>query len=230
MNQPLPPDLQELEQMLSSLVPCALDTDTADRLADVLPKESCLEADEAGLDELEKHLCQLTPVTMRTDVLSRMISAMDSWHEHIPVEEKVVAFSDESQSEKENTQQPKSGNMVAAAAAVALLGAATALIAPSFFPEAVDNPAVASIPSPAGPAVSLTGSIDAKEAWLVPDAMSHKVLNTSESSVVLTRDSVPHRCIRLDGVETIKIEDEDGREITINRPSVQYVLIPVETN
>jgi hypothetical protein len=31
-------------------------------------------------------------------------------------------------------------------------------------------------------------------------------------------------------METIKMEDEDGREITIDRPSIQYVLIPVETN
>ena len=133
MNQPLPPDLQELEQLLSSLAPCELDGATSHRLMGILPEGSAHEnSDEAGLDELERHLCEITPATMRTDVLSRMVKAMDGWHEYVPMEEKVVAFSDEI--EQQQTAQAKSSNMVAAAAAVALLGAATALVAPRFFP------------------------------------------------------------------------------------------------
>lgn len=229
MNEPLPPELCELEKQLSSLVPRMLSEETADRLTESVECDLCLETQDAGLDELEKHLGQIAPTTMRTDVLSRMIKAMDSWHEHIPVEEKVVSFSN--QEEEQKQPRKKSGEMLAAVATVALLGAATALVMPRFFPQQ-DNGAVTTKVNNFSHSsdIDLTTVRDPKEAWLVPDAMSHKVVNTSDSGVVMARDNTPHRCIRLDGVDTIKMEDEDGREITISRPSVQYVLIPVETN
>lgn len=225
MNQPLPPELRELERILSSLVPRALSPETEKSLA-----TSCSpDATDEGFDELELHLGQIAPATMRTDVLSRMIKAMDSWHEHVPVEEKVVPFS--SQEIPQTQARKKSGGMFAAAAAVALLGAASALVMPGIFSSEIDNGTVThQQPFSNTGEVTVSSQHDSKQAWLVPDAMSHRVVNSADRGIVMTENQIPHRCIRLDSMDTIKIEDEDGREITIDRPSVQYVLIPVETN
>lgn len=228
MNQPLPPELRELEQMLSSLVPRTLSGDTAELLAASVDAGVC-PGNADGLGELEKHLGEISPATMRTDVLSRMVRAMDSWHEHVPVEEKVVSFGTRNDGAKGSGKQP--GGMLAAAAAVALLGAVTALVLPRATPEDAGDPAVASHPvDAAGSDYDVSGQTGHKQAWLVPDALSHRVVNTADAGIVMAGNQTPHRCIRLDGMETIKMLDEDGREIVIDRPSVSFVLIPVETN
>ncbi|MFK7911832.1 MAG: hypothetical protein AB8F34_14715 [Akkermansiaceae bacterium] len=241
MNETLPPELTELEQILSNLIPSALPEETVDTLSVSVESSLCPDAnlpEDDGLDDLEKHLEHINPATMRTDVVSRMIAAMDSWHEHVPVEEKVVSFSDQQvKPTVSGVPKPKtqSGNMIAAAAAVALLGAAAALILPHFSSD--EKQALAS-GGDDFPQRTLTNVGDfnvsnqstAKDAWLVPDALSHRVVNTADRGIVMSENQTLHRCIRLDSVERIKIEDEDGREIVISRPSVQYVLIPVETN
>ena len=121
--------------------------------------------------------------------------------------------------------------MLAAAAAVALLGAVTALVIPNALPEQAANTAVADVPKAlVKDHLDVSSQDNTRQAWLVPDALSSRVVNTTDRGIVMTENHTPHRCIRLDSMQRIKIEDEDGREITIDRPSVQYVLIPMETN
>lgn len=229
MNDSLPPELCELEQLLSSLSPQSLSDETSGRFAlacEMMGKRN--DSDAAGLDELEKHLGEITPATMRTDLLSRMIKAMDGWHEHVPVEEKLVLFPD--QTSKPIQTQPKLKG-VFAAAAVALLGAFTAFMITKTNTDESGIQGVSALQDIVNTNnLSESRKLSSKRAWLAPDAMSHRVVNTSDRGVMMAGDQSLHRCIRLDSLETIRIQDEDGREITIDRPVVQYVLLPVQTN
>ena len=122
--------------------------------------------------------------------------------------------------------------MIAAAAAVAMLGAVTALVLPRFMNDSGANtPPVISTHIPDVDSDN-TVMVDAapRDAWLLPDSLSHKVTNTSDHGVVMTSDNTPHRVIRVDYVDRIMMQDDEGREIEIKRPGIDYMLLPVETN
>jgi len=231
----LSPELRELEQQLQGFVPCALSQDLFDHVEqsmNVAGNEKWVVSDD--LDDLEIHLEQIAPATMPEDMLGRMVRAMDLWHEHVPVEGKVVPFG-ESGGEREEaapSRRQYGGGMIAAAAAVAMLGAVTALVLPRFMNESGANtPPVVSTNTPAVDSGN-TVMVDAtpRDAWLLPDSLSHKVTNTSDHGVVMTSDNTPHRVIRVDYEDCIMMQDDEGREIEIKRPGVDYMLLPVETN
>lgn len=234
MDSSLSPELRELEEQLSSMVPCALLEQQTEQFATAMgcEAEQCLCDDESGLDELEKHLEQISPATMRTDILSRMVSAMDTWYEQVPVEEKVVSF--RGKESDVPTRRARSGGMIAAAAAVAVLGAAAALVMPGFMTGENNHQAPTAYTPPADHVndrnVHLSGNVEPADAWVVPVSSGYKVVNSRDRGLVMTADNTPHRCIQLHSLETIKLEDESGREITIERPSVNYLLVPVEAN
>lgn len=234
-------DLRELEQELQGLIPSSMSPGLCDRLEQSMNASvEDIQPSSGDLDDLEIHLEQLAPASMPDDILGRMVRAMDRWHEHVPVEEKVVPFGEGGENEK--TQLPSrkqsGGGMLAAVATVALLGAVTALVMPhvsnqpgSSDPGSSMSPVVGSpVSEPIDSNVGAISHVAPREAWLVPDALSHKVTNTSDNGVVMTRDNTPHRCIRVDYVDRIKMQDDQGREIEIERPGVDFMLLPVETN
>lgn len=244
MEHSLDQELLDLESQLASLVPSAMPGELVARVESAIDHsliDAAVEMNDAELGDLETHLGQLAPAGLSGDVLSRMVRAMDRWHEFVPVEEKVVPFgaSKQPSADQEQTKQ-KSANysMYAAAAAVALLGAVAALVMPQL--NQTNTVAIAGENTQPSQDVSSSddlGNIHAvdvknapRDAWLVPDSLSHKVTNTRDTGILMTRDNVPHRSIRIDYTDQIKVLDEDGREIEITRPGVQYVLIPVQTN
>ena len=247
MEDQLDPELLALETQLASLVPSALPSTVIELVHDEVNLsmiDAATDVHDAELKDLEEHLGILSPAGLPTDVLARMSQAMDRWHEHVPVEEKVVPFGkskkpDHLQEEIRSAKTSSSSSMYAAAAAVALLGAATAI----FFPvwnnketpmltsgerDLVTGPDITASAIPLGNKVDI--STELPNAWLVPDSLSHNVTHTTDAGVLMTRDNIPHRSIRIDYVDRIKVLAEDGREIEINRPGVQYMLIPVQTN
>ena len=237
-------DLMDLEAQLALLVPSAIPRDLIDRVnaeVDLPMIDAAMNVDDSELVDLEERLGTLSPSSLSPDVLTRIAEAMDKWHEHVPVEEKVVPFNQlEEAAPKQQIERPsKLANfrMYSAAAAVALLGALAAVVLPTWENEA--TPTVATTDSvesfnntslPVQSASRVNISTEASNAWLVPDSLSHKVTHTSDAGVIMSHDNIPHRSIRIDYVDGIKVLDEDGREIEINRPGVQYMLIPVETN
>jgi len=229
----LSPELLELEKQLGRLVPSSMSQDLLGRMEQSMhgtAKESRLDSDD--LDDLEIHLGQMAPATMPEDILGRMVRAMDSWHEHVPVEEKVVPFGESGGEREEATPSRKryGSGMLAAAAAVAMLGAVTALVMPRLMNESDVGGVVATVEDTIVPDRQITAFSEPRDAWIVPDSLSHKVTNTSDRGVVVSRDNTPHRCIRVEYVDRIKVQDEEGREIEIERPGVDIMLLPVETN
>jgi len=233
----LSPELRELEQQLESLVPSSMSQDLFGRMEESMQgvvKDSQLGSD--GFNDLEIHLGQMAPATMPDDILGRMVRAMDTWHEHVPVEEKVVPFGESGgesgvgNEEDASSRKRYGGGMLAAAAAVAMLGAVTALVMPRFMNVSGVSSSVATVEEPTAPERQITAFSEPRDAWIVPDSLSHKVTNTSDRGVVMSRDNTPHRCIRVEYVDRIKVQDEEGREIEIERPGVDIVLLPVEIN
>ncbi len=220
-------ELRELERQLADLVPCALPEDLLVRMEASANHAPPAMDEDGSLDQLEAHLGQLAPATMPMDMLGRMARAMDRWHEHVPVEEKVVSFGTGNPAP---ARRPFSAGMLAAAAAVAVLGAATALVLPRYLDPAQSTGGLATADdSLIEPEFAVTSMVEPRDAWLLPGSLSHKVTHTSDRGIVMTRDNTPHRCVRVDYIDRIKVQDEEGREIEIERPSVDIMLLPVET-
>jgi hypothetical protein len=219
-------ELRELEQQLAGLEPSALTEDLLARMEQSVNHQQHPIDEEGNLDELEVHLGQMAPSSMPMDMLGRMTRAMDRWHEHVPVEEKVVSFGGRNPAP---VRRQFGAGMLSAAAAVAMLGAVTALVLPRFFHPAQSVGVVATDDRVVEPDFEVTTVVEPRDAWLLPDSLSHKVTNTSDRGIVMTRDNIPHRCIRVDYVDRLKVQDEEGREIEIERPSVDIMLFPVET-
>ena len=229
----LSPELLELEKQLRSIVPSSMSQDLLDRMEYSMhgtAKES--RSDSSDLDDLETHLGQMAPASMPDDILGRMVRAMDRWHEHVPVEEKVVPFGESGDESEEATPSRKryGGGMISAAAAVAMLGAVTALVMPRVMNTSDFGSSDATVEETAVQDHQIPVFAEPRDAWIIPDSLSHKVTNTSDRGVVMSRDNTPHRCIRVEYVDRIKVQDEEGREIEIERSGVDIMLLPVETN
>jgi len=207
-----------------------------------------------GLGDLEIRLSQLSPSVMPEDMLARMSDAMDRWQDFTPSEEKVVAFAPQKRHKKSGGLN---GGMLSAAAAVALLGAVAALAWPqvnvksspsvaqatqSASTVVMNNPSLQSTPVGLESSVMGASSVSAMPSFatnlssnvqpvtFTTDALTHKVVGTQDRGVVLSKQNVPHRCIRIEYVDRIKGTDAQGRKIEVETPGVDFMLIPIETN
>lgn len=230
-------ELRAIELQLYDLAPCSLSSDSLLRMEQAMGEWSQHQErlDSGGgasqlacsdLNELEIHLNDLAPSAVPDDILARMSRAMDSWHEYVPVDEKVVLFN---AAKEKSSSYGFGGNMWTAAAAVAVLGAVTALVLPRF-DSAPGNFVVEKNPTPPSMKNVAAKPFGIKGATLTSNSLSHQVTNTSDNGVVFSNDNTPHRCIRVDYVDRIRGKDAHGRQVEINTPGVDFLLIPVETN
>ena len=226
----LPEDLLDLEQQLHELLPVNISSELFLRLeTSMIGNEGEISATVESFENLEIHLENITPASMPSDMIDRMARAMDNWHEQVPVDEKLVAFNEGLGREKK-TRKSYGLGMWSAAAAVALLGAFSALVMPNFTQDAktVVTAETGKNAMQINSANLVTASSMANNARLVQDSLSHKVTNTSDQGMVLSGDKVPHRCIRVEYTDRVVVEGKDGRQMEINCPGVEYILIPVE--
>jgi len=253
-------ELQAIEIQLAQLTPRAMSGDMLVRMEQLMGQwgepeigvgpeslDSAQPVAGGDLTDLEVHLDGLSPALMSDELLTRMSEAMDRWQEQDTAAEKVVPF------QKANHQPTRhffSRGMLSAAAAVAVMGAVTALVmprmsnspdgetlaaggaAPTQLSEGFDNSAFG------GHAASnrvlsgtkLSNPAVAPANWVKSAPVSHKVTSTRDSGVIYSADNTPHRCIRIDYIDKIKVRNNEGCEIEIKKPGVNYMLIPVETN
>lgn len=241
MEYRLDEDLRSLEAQLRSLTPKSLSDPALQRMEKIMEQSGDLplldseSATESMMDLTDVEMClsQMAPAALSNDVLTRMTRAMDNWQD-------TSAQTQETESDNvlQLTQKSRparrgsSRGMFAAAAAVALMGAIAALTLPSLQKNSSSSVTAQQTPDGHGQASGavLSDSPVDPNAWMASDGLSHKVTNTSEKGIILSRDNTPHRCIRVDSMEKLKVKDSNGREIEIMRPTVNYMLIPVETN
>lgn len=223
-------ELLSIEEQLSQLNPDILSSEMLDRMELVMGSAAALSAGD-DLMALEARLEQMSPAAVPGDMLTRMCDAMDQWHEHPATQENVVSFIPA----QKTAPRFLSGGMLAAAAAVAVLGAVAALVLPHISsPQsstmADAGPDSQSFTESAFSTPDIASSEITQNATFTSDALSHKVTSTRDRGVIFSEDNTPLRCIRIDYVDQIKITDKEGREIDIKTPGVDFMLIPVETN
>lgn len=242
MEHSLDDDLRAIEAQLAELAPQTMPGDLLARMDRLMggweDSKSVLTVVDSEEDHelkiLEGQLSQLSPVALPDEMLSRMTHAMDRWQDHASEEGNVVSIHHQSPS------APRVFNkgMLKAAAAVALLGAASALLMP---PLTSNHDKPTSMAGRSGsPSTSGLNSSTAHQVSSLPvspyfsgmggDHLSHQVTRTSDGGVVFASDNKPLRCIRVDYIDSIKGKDAEGRDIEIKNPGVDFMFIPVETN
>lgn len=238
MEHNLDEELRAIESMLANLSPRAIPEAMLTRTAQAMEPGSNFSeqkdfnhSDSGDLNGLEVHLSHLSPSTMPDDMLTRMSQAMDRWHESVPEEEKVLDYT--AISRRSTRPSPMfSRGMLSAAAAVAVLGAVTALV---MSPPAISQKHTLTDNTQSTPASdvgtpALSDIEVTQHASISSENLSHKVTRTTDRGVILSDYNEPLRCIRVDYVDQVRGIDSHGRHIEIKTPGVDYLLIPVLTD
>lgn len=202
-------DHPSLENELRNLRAAEVDPDFIQRLA------RCAEGDWCRLsreeEHLELHLAGIRPAATHAALADRLeaIVACVSF----PSANAPVPF-------------PKPQRRYfrpAAAAAVALAGALAALMVPMREGSA---PKVAAAP----PAERQVPESPARSADLIPAGYSRGLSEASDQGVIWHDKTRPHRLVRLIYNDHYTLKDKDGRTYEIDRPRVEFVLVPARTD
>lgn len=167
---------------------------------------------DGELKQFEEDLERLAPAGLPEGLISRMEAAMAGWQDAESEEEKVVPFP----KVEEERQGGSSRGFWSAAAAVALLGAVVAFMLP-------DNNSGNSV---AGPAAAPNYAAVSFE----PTNLDRNIVQASDGGVVFTNDDRPHRLVRVEYVDHLEYRNAAGAELHVEKPTVKFVLIPVETD
>ncbi len=195
------------EAALEAMTPAALDEDLLIRL------ESCARGSwttaEAGELEFERRLRQWNPAPLSGAFLERLESACFAASE--PVTAAVVPFPARGRFWRSRTS-------LAAAAAIALLGAAAALL----------------VPQPPGNAPVAAGNADvapplADVRSFVPAGYG-RGLSEARHEGVIWRDDGPHRVVRVVYMDRVTLRNAKGEMVEVEQPRIDYILVPAKVD
>ena len=167
---------------------------------------------DAELNKLEEELKKLSPLGMPDDMISRLDSAMARWHEHVPVEEKIVPLKQESAAPTGNWLGWRS------VAAVAVMGAGVALISGGGNPPA--NPSVALSMSETRAGIST--------AAFTPSDARAKILSTNDVGVIWTKSGQAVRCMEVNATNTVYFQNKEGEQVIVEQPTREVVFLPAK--
>lgn len=197
-------DFQELEATLKGMRPVAPDAACMDRLLAAVERRM-----PAADVVMERELGKLSPSALAGGVQERLLETVA--RVPFPVDEKVVLFPGKTKPvEKAHSRRP----WLAAAAAVAVLGAFTALM---MAPQKGSGPVVDGH-KPEAPAGSLKD--------LVPASVGSKVSEAQDEGIIWTQDGKPMRRVKVIYMDKVKYAGEDGKVVEMERPRVEWLLVP----
>ncbi len=205
-------DSPDLEAALRELQAAPLDEALLARLeAATQGNLTELNRDELRLENL---LRKSTPARLSPEYLAELETVFRNVP--FPVNDKIVLFPRSGVTPHRAANRP----MWAAAAAVALVGAASALLLPPTKPSANS------------PATSLTSAANPKVAAgnFVPASFNRGVSNVSEEGVVWKSNTQPHSLMRVEYIDRITMKDENGRTFQAEQPRVRYLMVPAKTD
>ena len=169
---------------------------------------------EAELRKFEEELERLSPVAMPAGMIARMEAAMETWQTAGETTGNVVPFSGKTV----RRDGARNRRFWAAAAAVAILGAAAALLVPNEGPSGVTTAGVSDAPNYLA-------------ASFAPMKAHRNIINAADQGVVMTNDAQPFRAVRLECVDKIEFRNKAGEKLRVEAlPRVRIVLIPVRTD
>ena len=199
-------DLHDLESSLAGLRPTGADSALLARLESAA--EGTLTEMTAAELRLESTLRGHRPLTLPAEFFASLENVLASTP--FPVGEKIVMFTKGNVAPK-NIRRFRP---MLAAAAVALLGAATALLVPPGVTGTKSGGGVTST-SPPRP---LVGSF-------VPASYGNHVQTASDEGVVW-QENRPHRVVRVVYNERASFINSDGKRVEVEQPRVEYILVP----
>lgn len=211
-----PPDTPALEALLRDLDPPSLDAGFLSRL------EACAEGTFTSLTleeaRLESQLQAIRPARLAAGDLAGFETLFRNVP--FPVDEKIVLFP----KAKPGAGAKRSGRPTwAAAAAVALVGAATALLVPATKPARQYTAA----PSSAAQSPRLAPDIASNVA---PASFDRGVTGVQDEGIVWPNGQQPHNVVRVEYMEKIALTGKDGRSYQVERPRVRYMLVPAHAD
>lgn len=206
-------DNHHLEARLQGLRPAPLPPAYVEQLA-------AIALDGADL-ELERALAALRPAALAAELENSILERTSGGA-------RVVAFP--------AAAAPRRGwgrLALPAAAAVALLGAATALLVPTggrdsgTVASADAGRAPAQIPQRA-PQAALPAAISSAGSSYLPAGFDSRVRQANDQGVIWTSPSAGHRVVQVIYNDRVTVMDQDGRLYPVERPRVEYLLLPEE--
>ncbi len=163
----------------------------------------------------EKWLHQSSPMKLSPEFLT----SLESIVRDVPfaVDEKVVLFPGANPAaQPRKTQRP----LWAAAAAVAIIGALSALVMP-----AAKSPAhVVAQSNPTAPNAS------AANPNFVPASFNRGLSEVHDEGVVWKSNHQAHSVVRVVYKDQITLKDASGRTVQVEQPRVEYMLVPAKTD
>jgi hypothetical protein len=206
-------DPTSLEAQLRELQATALDD------ALLLRLEAAAEGTltQLGHEEIrfEAVLRKTSPARLSPDFLAQLESVV---HE-VPfaVNEKIVMFPKANTATHTHRKRPAWG----AAAAVALIGAASALLIPAGkTPGKIAGPS-----APVSPPVTRPANGN-----FVPASFNRGVSEVHDEGVVWKPNNQPHSLVRVVYTDKITLKDGNGRTFQVEQPRVEYMLVPAKSN
>ncbi len=206
-------DPTSIETDLRGLRAAGLDASLLDRL------DACTDGTwtELSSEEIrhERQLASIAPAKLPPALMASLESTLQS----VPFsrDQTIVRFP------LKNTatpQKPQRG-WWAAAAAVALTGAITALLVPtSHGPQNLT----------AAPPPGSHTETPPTRSELIPAAFNRGLSEASDQGVVWNADKQPHRVVRVVYKERVTLKDATGRTYQVEQPRVEYILVPAKTD
>lgn len=199
------PEFQDIENSLKAMRPAAPDVACMERL--LLAAEGRLQDVEGSLAGLERRLGSLKPLALPPTVADAMLATVAKVP--FPVDEKVLLFPGAAR--RANAQSSRRP-WYAAAAAVAVAGAFSAFM--------LDGGGASR------PAKVVKDSRPLPAAGYVPASVGTGLGDASDEGVVWTRDGNPVRMVRVIYKDRVSYRDAAGKVIEIERPRVEYLMVP----
>lgn len=199
------PEFQDIEDTLKGLRPAAPDAACMERLLAAV--EGRLQSSHASFAGLEQRLESMSPAALPSEVAGAMLATVSKVP--FPVDEKVVLFPGAAKAASpERARRP----WYAAAAAVAVAGAFSAFM--------IDGGG-----APKAAPLAKKGEVRAKEGFM-PASLGTGLGDASDEGVVWTPDGKPVRMVRVIYKDRVMYRDAAGKVIEIERPRVEYLMVP----
>ena len=206
-------DPSSLEVQLRDLQVSALDEALLSRL------EAAADGSLTQLDHEEIRFEALLRNTSPARLPADFLAQLDAIFHEVPfaVNEKIVLFPKANPAVHTRRQRPLWG----AAAAVALIGAATALLMPAGKTSNQLGSQMTQVSSPvARPA----------NGNFAPASFNRGVSEVHDEGVVWKSNNQPHSLVRVVYKDKITLRDNQGRTFQVEQPRVEYMLVPAKTN
>lgn len=207
------PDQLALEAQLRDLHAVALDESFLDRLeAAAEGKWTSLSPQEISF---EHQLRKFSPARLEPAFMAELEKIVGGVPLHS--DEKIVRFPTKQMPQPVRRQRP----MWSAAAAVALIGAATALMMPP-------SKAPASKPSAVAAASKPVAGYNSQN--FVPASFNRDLSEVHDEGVIWKSNKQPHSVVRVIYKDQVTLKDANGRTVQVIQPRVEYMLVPAKVD